>query len=44
MRDVEVLNRGKGVQGGVTDLLDGRELPIWFSAPLKQVTVSHTAV
>ena len=32
MIDVEVLNRGKGVQGGVTDLLDGRKLPIWFLA------------
>jgi hypothetical protein len=31
MLDVEVLYRGKGVQRGVTDLLDGRKLPIWFS-------------
>jgi hypothetical protein len=32
MLDVEVLYRGKGVQRGVTDLGDGRKLPIWFFA------------
>ena len=32
MVDVKVLNRGKGVQRGVTDLGNGRKLPIWFSA------------
>ena len=32
MLDLEDLYRGKGVQRGVTDLLDGRKLPIWFSA------------
>jgi hypothetical protein len=30
--DVEVLNGGKGVQRGIADLLDGRKLPIRFSA------------
>ncbi len=29
--DVEVLNRRKGMHEGVTDLDDGRKLPIWFS-------------
>jgi hypothetical protein len=28
---VEVLYRGKEVQRGVTDLPDGRKLPIWFT-------------
>jgi len=32
MFDVEVLYHGKGRQTGVTDLSDGRKLPIWFSA------------
>jgi hypothetical protein len=32
MLDVEDLNCGKGVQRGVTDLGDGRKLPIWISA------------
>ena len=32
MLEVGVLDRGKGVQRGVTDLGDGRNLPIWFSA------------
>jgi hypothetical protein len=33
MLDVEVLCGGEGVvQRGVTDLGDGRKLPIWFSA------------
>ena len=29
MLDVEVLDHGKGVQREVTDLHDGRKLPIW---------------
>jgi hypothetical protein len=29
--DVEVFYRGKGVQIGVTNLGDGRKLPIWVS-------------
>src|SRR6266403_1186140 len=32
MLDVEDLYHGKGRQTGVTDLGDGRKLPIWFSA------------
>ena len=32
MLDVEVLYGGTGRQGEVTDLLDGRKLPIWFLA------------
>jgi hypothetical protein len=32
MPDVEDLYRGKGRKRGVTELLDGRKLPIWFSA------------
>ncbi len=32
MLDVEVLYHGTGRQTGVTDLRDGRKLPIWFSA------------
>jgi hypothetical protein len=32
MFDVEVLNSGR--QGGVTDLGDGRQQPIWFSISL----------
>ena len=33
MIEEEVLDRGKkGEQRGVTDLLNGRKLPIWFSA------------
>jgi hypothetical protein len=32
MLDVEVLNRRGKREQRVTDLLDGRKLPIWFSA------------
>ena len=32
MHDVEDLYHGKGRQTGVTDLRDGRKLPIWFDA------------
>src|SRR6266403_6330133 len=32
MLDVEVLYHGKGRETGVTDLCDGRKLPIWFDA------------
>ena len=32
MHGVEVLYRGNGVKWAVTELLDGRKLPVWIFA------------